>query len=104
MITNLRMELFKALVEDPRPTLQSFKIMMEGVAPYPEDRKRGPGDIHGIVFQNISISAHSVLGEPEMLWGMEDGLIYGLVFDNVTIGGDKVEGVEYFYRNEFVFN
>ena len=88
----------------PRPTLQSFKIMMEGVAPYPEDRKRGAGDIHGIVFQNISIAAHSVLGEPEMLWGMEDGLIYGLVFDNVTIGGDKVEGVEYFYRNEFVFN
>ena len=92
------------VVEDPRPTLQSFKIMMEGVAPYPEDRKRGAGDIHGIVFQNISIAAHSVLGEPEMLWGMEDGLIYGLVFDNVTIGGDKVEGVEYFYRNEFVFN
>ena len=104
VITNLRMELFEALVEDPRPTLQSFKIMMEGVAPYPEDRKRGPGDIHGIVFQNISIAARSVLGEPEMLWGMEDGLIYGLVFDNVTIGGDKVEGVEYFYRNEFVFN
>ena len=104
VITNLRMELFEALVEDPRPTLQSFKIMMEGVAPYPEDRKRGAGDIHGIVFQNISIAARSVLGEPEMLWGMEDGLIYGLVFDNVTIGGDKVEGVEYFYRNEFVFN
>ena len=104
VITNLRMELFEALVEDPRPTLQSFKIMMEGVAPYPEDRKRGAGDIHGIVFQNISIAARSVLDEPEMLWGMEDGLIYGLVFDNVTIGGDKVEGVEYFYRNEFVFN
>ena len=104
VITNLLMDLFEALLKDPRPTLQSFKIMMEGVAPYPEDRKRGAGDIHGIVFQNISISAHSVLGEPEMLWGMEDGLIYGLVFDNVTIGGDKVEGVEYFYRNEFVFN
>ena len=104
VITNLLMDLFEALLKDPRPTLQSFKIMMEGVAPYPEDRKRGPGDIHGIVFQNISIAAHSVLGEPEMLWGMEDGLIYGLVFDNVTIGGDKVEGVEYFYRNEFVFN
>ena len=104
VITNLLMDLFEALLKDPRPTLQSFKIMMEGVAPYPEDRKRGPGDIHGIVFQNISIAARSVLGEPEMLWGMEDGLIYGLVFDNVTIGGDKVEGVEYFYRNEFVFN
>ena len=49
-------------------------------------------------------AAASVLGEPEVLWGMEEGLIYGLQFDNVTIAGEKVEGVEYFYRNEFVFN
>ena len=45
-----------------------------------------------------------MLGEPEVLWGMEEGLIYGLQFDNVTIAGEKVEGVEYFHRNEFVFN
>ena len=82
--------------------VKSFKIMMEGVAPYPEDRKRGAGDIHGIVFQNISISAHSVLGEPEMLWGMEDGLIYDLVFDNVVIAGEKIESLDQFYHNEFV--
>ena len=56
----------------------------------------------GITFQNISIAAPSVLGEPEVLWGMEDGLIYGLVFDNVTIGGDTVENVDYFYHNEYV--
>ena len=67
-------------------------------------RQRKPGDLHGILFQNISIAAASVLGEPEVLWGMEEGLIYGLQFDNVTIAGEKVEGVEYFYRNEFVFN
>ena len=53
----------------------------------------------GITFQNISIAAPSVLGEPELLWGMEDGLVYGLVFDNVTIGGDTVETVDYFYHN-----
>ena len=56
----------------------------------------------GITFQNISIAAPSVLGEPELLWGMEDGLVYGLVFDNVTIGGDTVETVDYFYHNEYV--
>ena len=56
----------------------------------------------GITFQNISIAAPSVMGEPEVLWGMEDGLVYGLVFDNVTIGGDTVETVDYFYHNEYV--
>ena len=66
--------------------------------------KRGPGDLHGILFQNITIAAASVLGEPEVLWGMEDGIIYGLQFDNVTIAGERVEGVEFFQRNEFVFD
>ena len=66
--------------------------------------KRGPGDLHGILFQNISMAAASVLGEPEVLWGMEEGLIYGLHFDNVNIAGEKVEGVEFFQRNAFVFN
>ena len=43
------------------------------------------------------MAAASVLGEPEVLWGMEEGLIYGLQFDNVTIAGERVEGVEFFY-------
>ena len=94
-------------VEDPRPTHMHFKIMMEAVPPWsnPDDRKRGPGDLYGITFQNISISAHGVVeDEPELLWGMEDGLIYGLIFDNVTISGETVDTVEYFYHNEFVFD
>ena len=66
--------------------------------------KRGPGDLHGILFQNISMAAASVMGEPEVLWGLEEGLIYGLHFDNVNIAGEKVEGVEFFQRNAFVFN
>ena len=93
------------VVEDPRPTLQHFKILMQAVEPWDSSgRRRGPGDLHGIVFQNISIAAPSILGEPEVLWGMEDGLIYGLVFKNVTIGGEKVEGINFFQRNEFVFD
>ena len=48
------------------------------------------------------MAAPSVLGEQEVIWGMEDGLVYGLVFDNVTIGEDTVEGVDYFYHNQYV--
>lgn len=91
-------------VEDPRPTLQHFMIALEGVEPWtdPDERKRGPGDVFGILFQNISIAAPSVLGEPDVLWGMSDGLIYGLQFDNVVIGGEQIVGVDHFYHNEFV--
>ena len=57
------------VVEDPRPTLQHFKILMQTVKPWGggSGKKRGPGDLHGIVFQNISIAAPSILGEPEVL-------------------------------------
>ena len=52
--------------------------------------------------KDITIAASSVLEEPEVLWGMADGLIYDLVFDNVTIGGEKIESLDQFYHNEFV--
>ena len=40
------------VVEDPRPTHQAIKIMMQGVQPWGKpDKKRGPGDIYGITFQ-----------------------------------------------------
>ena len=58
----------------------------------------------GITFENITIKAASVLEEPEVLWGMEDGLIYGLIFDNVTIGNETVESVDFFHHNEYVFD
>jgi len=94
------------IVEDPRPTLQHFKVLVEGVEPWsdPEERRRGPGDIYGITFSNISINAYSILDEPEILWGMSDGLIRGLVFENVTIAGDPVENIDFFTHNEFVQN
>ena len=51
------------------------------------------------------MAAHGVVeDEPEVLWGMEDGLIYGLVFDNVTIANETVENIDYFFHNEFVLN
>ena len=94
------------VVEDPRPTLQHFKILMQAVEPWIHDsgKKRSPGDLRGIVFQNISITAPSILNEPEVLWGMEDGLIFDLLFDNVTIGEVNVEDVDFFQHNEFVFH
>ena len=74
--------------------------------PYGHVRKgrRGPGDLYGIVFQNITIAAPSVLDEPDILWGMSDGLIYGLIFDNVVIGNKTIENIEHFYHNEYVID
>ena len=42
--------------------------------------------------------------EPNLLWGMEEGLIYGLIFENVTIGNETVDSVDFFHHNEFVFD
>ena len=80
-----------------------LNVYILGLQPYSdEERHRGPGDLYGIVFQNISIAATSVLGEPDILWGMSDGLIYDLIFDNVTIGNTTIEDISHFYHNEFV--
>ena len=49
-------------------------------------------------------STSRVEEEPELLWGMEDGLIYGLVFDNVTIGNQTVDSVKFFHHNQYVFD
>ena len=90
-------------VEDPRPTLQAFKLFMEALEPYDHGRKRGPGDLHGIIFENVTIAAPSVLDEPDILWGTEDALIYGLQFYNVKIGDKSIESIDHFMHNEFVF-
>ena len=41
------------MVEDPRPTLQHFFIMMEGEEPWgdSDDHTRDPGDLFGVTFQ-----------------------------------------------------
>lgn len=91
-------------VEDPRPTLQHFMIAMQGLKPYsdPAQRQRGPGNLSGILFKNIEIAAPSVLGEPDILWGMPEAQITGLIFENVTIGGDKITDLSHFKHNEYV--
>ena len=82
----------------------SSYFLFTGIEPWgdPDKDRRDPGDVYGVTFQNITMVAPSVMGEQEVLWGMEDGLIYGLVFDNVSIGGEKVENVDFFYHNEYV--
>ena len=89
-----------------RKSLTSCKsIFILGFEPYgSENQKRGPGDLHGIVFENITIAAPSVLDEPDILWGMSDGLIYDLTFKNVMIGEKKVTGIDHFMHNEYVFD
>ena len=90
-------------IEDPRPTLQQFFICNTVPPPYSKDgEKRGTGDVSGILFQNISITAPSVLGEPQMLWGLADARIRNLTFENLTIAGKPVRDAEFFKTNEFV--
>lgn len=90
-------------IEDPRPTLQQFFICMTVPAPYSKDvQQRGAGDLSGILFQNISIAAPSVLGEPQILWGSTDARIRNLTFDNLTLAGKPVSGPEFFKTNGFV--
>jgi hypothetical protein len=91
-------------VEDPRPTLQHFMIAMQGLEPYssPLERKRGPGNLTGVLFQNIEIAAPSILGEPDILWGAPKAQIVGLTFDNVLIAGKKITDLDHFKHDEHV--
>ena len=57
-----------------------------------------------MVFENIRVAAPSVLDEPDILWGMSDGLIYDFIFKNVTIGNETVTGIDHFMHNEYVFD
>ena len=90
-------------IEDPRPTLQQFFVCMTVPEPYSKDGgKRGAGDLSGILFQNISIAAPSVLGEPQLLWGLPDARIRNLTFENLTLAGKPVRDAAFFKTNEFV--
>ena len=68
------------------------------------NRKRKAGNLHGIIFENVTIASSSVLDEPDMLWGMSDGLIYNLIFRNVYIGGEKIESIDHFMHNDYVYD
>ena len=90
-------------IEDPRPTLQQFFICMTMPNPYSKNaEKRAVGDLSGILFQNISIAAPSVLGEPQILWGQADARIRNLTFENLKLAGKPVRNSEFFKTNEFV--
>jgi hypothetical protein len=90
-------------IEDPRPTLQQFFLCMTVPKPYSKDGdKGGAGDLSGILFQNISIAAPSVLGEPQLLWGQADARIRNLTFENLTLGRKPVRDPAFFKTNEFV--
>lgn len=90
-------------IEDPRPTLQQFFICMTMPQPYSKKAEsRKPGDLSGILFQNVSIAAPSVLGEPQILWGQADARISNLTFENLTLAGKAVRDPNFFKTNEFV--
>jgi hypothetical protein len=85
-------------ITDPRPTMQQFYVYMQG---------RAPGDLSGVKFINVSITATNRNSEPEILSGGEatNGLasIRNLTFDNLTVGGVTVL-TNIFKTNEFVSN
>ena len=56
----------------------------------------------GIHFQNVSIAAPRVLGEPQILWGQPNARIRNLTFENLTLCGKPVRDPEFFNTNEFV--
>ena len=90
-------------IEDPRPTLQQFFVCMTMPPPYSKNaEKRKAGDLSGILFQNISIAAPSVLGEPQILWGQADARISNIRFENLTLAGKTVLSPDFFKANEFV--
>ena len=60
--------------------------------------------MHGIIFENVTIAAPSVLDEPDILWGTEGAMIYGFEFYNVKIGDKTVKGIDHFMHNEYVFD
>ncbi len=90
-------------IEDPRPTLQQFFLCMTVPQPYSKDGNQGAaGELSGILFQNISIAAPSVLNEPQLLWGQTDARIRNLTFDNLAVAGKPVRDQAFFKINEFV--
>jgi len=93
-------------VEDPRPTVQAFLLQMVTEKPYawPKPMSREPGDLTGILFQNIQVAAPSVLGEHNIFRGGPECKIRDLTFDNVTIGGKKLTSLNDFITNKFVEN
>jgi hypothetical protein len=90
-------------VEDPRPTLQQFFVCMTVPPPYSRaGESRTAGDLAGVRFENISIAAPSVLGEPQLLWGHSDARIRDLTFDNLSLAGKPVHEAGFFQVNEHV--
>jgi len=63
---------------------------------------RTAGDLAGVRFENVSIAAPSVLGEPQLLWGGPDARIHDLVFENLTVAGKTVREAGFFQVNEEV--
>jgi len=63
---------------------------------------RGPGDLIGIRFENISIPGTSILGYPETLTGTADAKLRDFVFDNVSFGGVVLDDPAFFMTNEYV--
>jgi hypothetical protein len=89
-------------LEDTRPTLQAFFIAMADDPPYLTGQARTAGALSGVLFQNITLAASSVVGEPDILWGSSIAPIQDLTFQNVSIAGTAITDASHFTSNQYV--
>jgi hypothetical protein len=90
-------------LEDTRPTLSAFFLLMGPDPNYPGTiDARDAGTLSGVVFQNVSLAAPSVVGDPNILWGTAIAPITDLTFDNLTVAGTHVVDAGFFTTNSYV--
>ena len=91
-------------VSDPLPTRSAFGVLSGApwqVSPN-YDRSREPGEISGILFEDIDIAAYSTIGDPETLWGTSNAPLSNFTFDEVTIDGELINNISTFNHNDHV--
>lgn len=78
-------------VEDTRPTSQTFNLYsIESFRTWAKDAGVIGSSYSGITFQNVTVAARSVNGQPEILHGCAQSPWSEITFDNVVIAGKKV--------------
>jgi hypothetical protein len=60
------------------------------------------GDIAGVTFQNIRVTAPTVSGFREIFNGRDNARFRGIIFDNVAMAGKRYTTLDEFAHNEYV--
>ena len=90
------------VVEDAHPTSMNFFLCTQEPSPY-GSAARTAGDMAGILFKNVTLTALCVNNEPEIINGEGLAQVHDLTFDNLSIAGKKVLSNP-FTTNGYVYN